>query len=99
MCTEDLILARTSNYALRLPDSLKKAAEDTARKDGTTLNQFIVSAVAEKVSALRTADFFAERAGAGDLDAALRFLSRSGGEAPAEADSWPVDEAVDRRPD
>lgn len=44
-------------------------------------------------------DFFAERAGTGDLDAALRFLSRAGGEAPAEADSWPVDEAIDRRPD
>ena len=39
-----------SNYALRLPASLKQGAEQVAREDGTTLNQFIVSAVAEKLS-------------------------------------------------
>jgi uncharacterized protein (DUF1778 family) len=55
-------MAITSNYALRLPASLKKAVEAIAREDGTTLNQFIVSAVAEKLSALKTADYFAERA-------------------------------------
>ena len=37
----------SSNYALRLPSSLKRAVEEVAREDGTTLNQFIVSAVAE----------------------------------------------------
>jgi hypothetical protein len=35
----------SSNYALRLPASLKRAVEEIAREDGTTLNQFIVSAV------------------------------------------------------
>jgi hypothetical protein len=35
-----------SNHALRLPLSLKAGAEQVAREDGTTLNQFIVSAVA-----------------------------------------------------
>ena len=55
-------MATTSNYALRLPASLKKAAEELARQDGTTLNQFIVTAVAEKLSALRTAEYFAARA-------------------------------------
>jgi hypothetical protein len=52
----------SSNYALRLPASLKRAVEEVAREDGTTLNQFIVSAVAEKLAALRTADYFAKRA-------------------------------------
>jgi hypothetical protein len=33
----------SSNYALRLPASLKRAIEEVAREDGTTLNQFIVS--------------------------------------------------------
>ena len=50
-----------SNYALRLPASLKQGAEQVAREDGTTLNQFIVSAVAEKLSAMKTADYFTER--------------------------------------
>ena len=44
-------MAITRNYAPRLPASLKKAVEAVAREDGTTLNQFIVSAVAEKLSA------------------------------------------------
>jgi hypothetical protein len=78
-----------SNYALRLPASLKKTAEVVAREDGCTLNQFIVSAVAEKVSALRTAEYFRERAARGDKAKALRFLRRKGGEAPRADDERP----------
>ena len=75
-----------SNYALRLPLSLKAGAEQVAREDGTTLNQFIVSAVAEKLAAMKTADYFAERANQGDVNAALKFLSRKGGIAPEDDD-------------
>jgi uncharacterized protein (DUF1778 family) len=82
-------MAITSNYALRLPASLKKAVEAVAREDGTTLNQFIVSAVAEKLSALKTADYFAERAARGDIDAALRILKRPGEEPPRSGDEVP----------
>jgi hypothetical protein len=41
-----------SNYALRMPMSLKQGFTDFARADGTTLNQFIVSAIAEKLASL-----------------------------------------------
>jgi hypothetical protein len=51
-----------ANYALRLQASLKAEAERLAKAEGTTLNQFINVAVAEKIAALRTADFFRERA-------------------------------------
>lgn len=78
-----------SNYALRLPASLKQGAEQVAREDGTTLNQFIVSAVAEKLSAMKTADYFTERAQRGDLQAALDFLNRAGGQPPVDADRLP----------
>ena len=47
-------MARTS-YALRLLASLKAEAEKVAAEEGTTLNQFINVAVAEKLAALRTA--------------------------------------------
>ena len=50
-----------SNYALRLQRSLKKEAAAVAKAEGTTLNQFINVAVAEKLSALRTEDYFRER--------------------------------------
>lgn len=76
-----------SNYALRLPRSLKAGAEQVARQDGTTLNQFIVSAVAEKLAALKTADYFAQRASQADLAAALVTLSRAGGQAPEGEDA------------
>lgn len=78
-----------SNYALRLPVSLKTGAEQVAREDGTTLNQFIVSAVAEKLSAMKTADYFAQRGQRGDAAVALAFLARQGGQAPAQEDVLP----------
>jgi uncharacterized protein (DUF1778 family) len=75
-----------SNYALRLPFSLKKAAEEAASRDGTTLNQFIVAAVAEKLGAYGAADFFAERAARADLDAFDEILRRPGGVEPPPED-------------
>ena len=75
-----------SNYALRLPASLKREVEKVAREDGTSLNQFIVTAVAEKLSALRTADFFEERRARANVDAALEIMRRKRGEAPRDGD-------------
>ena len=51
-----------SNYALRLQGSLKDEAEKAAKAEGTTLNQFINVAVAERLATLRTAAFFEARA-------------------------------------
>jgi hypothetical protein len=52
-----------STFALRLPDSLYAHAKQLAEQDQASLNQFITVAVAEKVSALQTAEFFTQRAG------------------------------------
>ena len=78
-----------SNYALRLPLSLKAGAEQVAREDGSTLNQFIVSAVAEKLAAMKTADYFTQRAQRGDMAAAMAFMTRKGGQPPEENDTLP----------
>jgi hypothetical protein len=78
-----------ANYALRLPLSLKSGAEQFAREDGSTLNQFIVSAVAEKLAALKAASYLAQRAKDGDLDQALKLLSRKGGTPPDADDVLP----------
>lgn len=75
-----------SNYALRLQPSLKQAAERIAASEGTSLNQFINVAVAEKLSALETEDFFRSRAKAADREAFLAFLDGAGDEPPAEGD-------------
>ena len=77
----------TSNYALRLLASVKAEAERVAREEGTTLNQFINVAVAEKLAALRTERYFRERAGrADDLTAFDRFLAEAGDEPPRDGD-------------
>jgi hypothetical protein len=75
-----------ANYALRLQLSLKAEAERLAKAEGTTLNQFINVAVAEKVATLRTADYFRERASRADVPAALALLDRFGGEPPRPGD-------------
>jgi len=53
---------RQSNVALRLQVSLLEEAKRVAASEGVALNQLINVAVAEKLSALRTEDYFRERA-------------------------------------
>ena len=81
----------TSTYPLRLPKSLKEAAVHIAREDGTSFNQFVATAVAEKVSAMKTAEFFAARKADADIEAApppapprRRPAARAGGPAAVE---------------
>ena len=53
-----------STYPLKLPLSIKKAAQHLAKEDGVSLNQWIAVAVAEKVGVVETAaEFFKKRAG------------------------------------
>lgn len=75
-----------SNYALRIPTSLKQSVEQLAQQDGTSINQFIVTAVAEKLAAMKTADYFVERAKNGNVQAALDLLNRQGGLPPQAGD-------------
>lgn len=56
---------RKADYSLWLQPSLKAAAEKMALIDGTSLNQFINVAVAEKLSALNTEAHFTARAAKG----------------------------------
>ncbi len=77
---------RTSTYPLRLPVSIKAEAEKLAAAEGTSLNQFVATAVAEKVAALRTASYFAERRGRADWDAFDRLMDRRDGESPRPGD-------------
>jgi len=51
-------------YALKLPRSVKNAAQRLAADDGVSLNQFIAVAVAEKIGAIESAEvFLKQRAG------------------------------------
>ena len=78
------------NFALRLQPSLMEEARKIAKAEGVAVNQLINVAVAEKVSALRTEEYFAERAAKGDIKRALRILKRAGKDnSPLPGDELP----------
>ena len=75
-----------STYPLRLPTSLKAAVAEISKAEGMSINQFVATAVAEKLSAMRTAEFFTGRAARADIEAARRLLGREGGQSPEPED-------------
>lgn len=77
-----------SSYALRLPESLKQAAKRIAAADDTTMNQFFVVAIAEKISAMETAKFFEQRAAVAKTGAAQAAWDKVGSKAGLPDDSW-----------
>jgi hypothetical protein len=91
---------RKSTFALRLQPSLMAEARKVAEAEGVAVNQLINVAVAEKLSALRTEEYFAERAKRGSVAKALRALKRIGaGNPPMPGDELPARRASrSRRP-
>jgi hypothetical protein len=78
---------RKCNFALRLQPSLLNEVRKVAVAEGVALNQLINAAVAEKLSALRTEDYFRERAARAEITKALKILRRAGvGKAPIKGD-------------
>ena len=69
---------RKSNFAIRLQPSLLEEARKLAESEGVALNQLINVAVAEKLSALRTENYFSQRAARANLPKALEILKRAG---------------------
>lgn len=83
---------RRSNFALRLQPSLLDELRKAAELEGVALNQLINVAVAEKVSALRTEEYFRERGRRGDRAETLRILAKAGkGNPPMEGDEHPAE--------
>jgi hypothetical protein len=82
-------MSETKTYPLRLPRSLKDAVERISKEEGTSINQFVATAVAEKVSALETARFFQDRKARADFKAFDRIMKRRGGKPPRAGDEIP----------
>ena len=74
-----------------LPASLRAAVEELSRQEGTSVEEFILSAVAEKVAAMRTDCYFADAKVRANFVAFRRILDREGGEPPREDDVLPSD--------
>ena len=82
-------MSKTKTYLLRLPQSLKDSVEQLSRRDGTSINQFVAMAVAEKVSALQTARYFEDRKAQADFKAFDKIMRRRLGKPPREGDEIP----------
>ena len=72
---------RVATFPLRLPVSLKAALEKISERDGTSINQFLVVAAAEKVAVIETEDYFLTHRNRDVREFFRRILSREGGEA------------------
>lgn len=78
-----------ATYPLKLPLSVKKAAARLAKEDGVSLNQWIASAVAQKVGAVETADVFLRQRAASSSESFMDLLAEVPDVAPAEGDELP----------
>lgn len=75
-----------SVLSVRLPESLHKMAKNVAEEDHVSLNQFIATAVAEKVAALTTEKYLETRAVRGSREAFDRALAKAPAVQPDDAD-------------
>jgi hypothetical protein len=76
-----------ATYPLKLPLSVKRAAQRLAKEDGVSLNQWIAAAVAEKVGVMETAaEFFRKRAGSATGAGLMKFLKHAPNLPPAPGD-------------
>lgn len=75
-----------STYPLRLPRSIRAGVERINRQDGTSINQFVSIAVAEKLAMMQAETFFTERAARADLAAFDAVMSRTTGQRPQADD-------------
>lgn len=76
-----------ANYALRVPESLFAYARQLAEEENTSMNQFFVTAIAEKISALKTEAYFRERRARGTPDGMDAWLAASPDAPPLPGDT------------
>lgn len=75
-----------STLSVRLPESLHKKAKELAAQENISVNQFITSALAEKISALVTEDYLENRAAGSSRNKFKKALSKVKAVEPAEND-------------
>jgi len=75
----------TPHPAFRLRPALEAEAERIARAEGTSLDDLVNAAVAEKIAAMSTPEYFERRARLADRTAFGRMLDRA---PDAEPEPW-----------
>ncbi len=75
-----------STLTLRLPASLHRTIKEQAKSDGVSINQFLVTAASEKISALMTQEYLAHEASQGNYTDFLKVLDNVPDNEPEEYD-------------
>ncbi len=73
-----------TTLSLRLPDSYHSMVKEISSKDKISINQFIVAAVGEKISAMETQRYLEERAARGERNKFLAVLAKVPDAEPAD---------------
>jgi len=84
-----------STLSLRLPDSLHEMAKQLAEEEKVSVNQLITLALAEKISALKTADYFQQRGSRASRAKFGRAMAKVPKAGPAENDRLPSNRKKD----
>lgn len=74
------------NFALRIPDYYRQEIE--ALKGDISINQFIITALSEKIASLRTEEYLQERANRGSREHALSLLKNAPDVEPKASDTF-----------
>ena len=78
-----------STISVRIPDSIYKRIKSLAKEEHLSINQFINSAVSEKLSAYQTEAYLDERAARGDRGKFQKVLGKVPDRPPVEGDELP----------
>ena len=74
--------------SIRIPNSVHEAVKNLAAEDNISINQFVSSAIMEKITALETQDYLGERARKADKDKFLNTLDKVPSAIPADVDTF-----------
>ena len=73
---------------LRIPNSIHRHIKEMAQKDGVSINSFINSAVAEKISAITTDEYISKRAQRSKKGAFRKVLNKVKSKKPLSEDRF-----------
>ena len=78
-----------SKLTVEIPESLQRSIQALAAEEGYSIDQFLASAAAEKMAALRTLDYLRREAASGSREEFERFLAAVPEREPLETDRMP----------
>lgn len=78
-----------STLSVQLPNSLYKNLQELAEREGISIEQFIATAIAEKMAALMTESYLAERAKRGSREKYEAALAQVPDGEPEDYDKLP----------